>query len=137
MHLNFITLAIFSPKGFALSHRVIGNNLVCGVENILRTAVVLFKTDNLCALEGIFKGKDIFNRSSSEFIDTLVIVADNADIAVFFGEHTDKLVLHLVGVLILVNHYVLKLILIIFKHLGALFKKQYGITEHIVKIHCV
>ena len=43
----------------------------------------------------------------------------------------------MVGVLILVHHYVPKLVLIEAEHIGVLFKKPDGVTNYVVKIHGV
>ena len=40
-------------------------------------------------------------------------------------------------VLILVNNYVLKLMLILFQNIVILLKKSDGVKNHIIKIHCV
>ena len=137
MHLNFIANGIFSPQSFALTHCVVRNNTVCRIKNILCTAVILLKSYHLSAFKGVFKRKDIFNCSTSEFVNTLVVITYNADVAVFCGEHTYKFILHLVCILILINHYVFKLILIKFEYIGTFLKKLHSLAEHIVKVHCI
>ena len=98
---------------------------------------ILFKANHLCVLKCIFKRKNIFDCSTTEFVDTLVIITDNADVSVFACKQAYKLILHLVSILILIDHDVLELISVIVKYIGCCFKKLYGIAKHIVKIHCV
>ena len=137
MYRDVVALRVLCPERFALSQIVVGNDCVGGVQNILCAAVVLFETDDLGALEGVFKGEDIFNGSAAEFVDALVVVADYTDIAVLLGEHRNKLILHLVGVLILVDHDIFELVLIKAENLRLLTEQLYRVAEKVVKIHRV
>ena len=58
-----------------------GNNLVGGGENGIGGAVVLFEADDLCILELGFKGKNIADVRSCEFIDTLIVIPHHAQLA--------------------------------------------------------
>ena len=46
-----------------------------------RAAVILLKAYHAAALVLILEGKDIFYRRAAEFINTLVVITDNADIS--------------------------------------------------------
>ena len=85
MYIDFLTLWVLRPERLALADRVVGNNSVGGVEDILCAAVVLLKSDNPRSAEGLFKGKNVLDRSAAELVDTLVVVADYADIAVLLS----------------------------------------------------
>ena len=134
---DFLAALVLCPEGLALTSGVVLDNLVRRVEDGFCAAVILFKTDYLCVFEALLERENILNRSSTEFIDTLVVVSDYADILRLFSEHRNKLVLHLVGILVLVNHNVFKKVLIVFQHIGAGLEQLDGIAEHIVKIHSV
>ena len=69
------------PELLALSADIVANDGVCSLEDMRRAAVVLLKTDDAAALVLILEREDIFDSCATEFIDALVIVADNADIA--------------------------------------------------------
>ena len=69
------------PKLLALSADIVSDDGVCGLKDMRRAAVVLLKADDTAVLVLVLKREDILYRCTTEFIDTLVIIADNADIA--------------------------------------------------------
>ena len=46
--LYLIPCTFLSPKSLALSADVVENNLIGGIENIARRAIIFFQADNLC-----------------------------------------------------------------------------------------
>ena len=57
----------------------------------------------------------------------LVIITDNADIAVFACKLAYKLILHLVSILILIDHDVLELLLVGMKDMRVILKQLDGL----------
>ena len=118
---------------------IICDNGVCGVEDILVRAIVFgkLKLNNFYALffVPLLKTQNIFYRSPSKAVNALVIVAYNANIMIAACKKICKHILCIRSVLILVNDNVLKLHLIIFKHIFIFLKQLNGIKNHIVKIH--
>ena len=96
--------AVLRPQRFAFSLGVMRNDGVRSVQNILRRAIILLQTNDRRILKRIFKAQNVFDRRTAEFVDALVVVADHAEVAAFFGQHAHKCVLRMVCVLILVNH---------------------------------
>ena len=137
VQLDLLALGILRPERLALADGVVGDDLVGGAENGFGRAVVLLQADDLRTLEGVFKGQNILYRRAAEFVNTLVVIADNADVAVLFGEHAHKLILHAVGVLVLVHHDVFELVLIVAEDLGILAEQLHRLAEQIVKVHGV
>ena len=70
-------------------------------------------------------------------IDTLVIIAHYAHIAMLTGQRTHQLKLGRVGILIFINHHVTITRPALFKRLGMFLKKAQGQHQEIIKIHGV
>ena len=114
-----------------------GNDRVRGVQDCLRRAVVLLEPDDARALELLFKGKNVLDRCAAEFVDGLVIVADDADIFVAPGQQRRQAVLQLVRVLIFVDHDVVEFLLVIGAHILIGFQQLHGFEDDIVKVQRV
>ena len=85
----------------------------------------------------VLKAQYVFYCGSPETVYTLVIIADNADIVFSGRKKTNKDVLSMVGVLILIDHDIPELVCVILKHIVVIFKKLNRLYNHIVKIHRV
>ena len=131
---NFASVSVGSPKVFAFSLGIVGNNFVCGRKYILRGAIVLFQPYHLCPGELSFERKDIFYGSSAEFINGLIIITHNAKVFILCGQKRHKHILHMVCILIFVHHDILPAVLIIFQHFRVGFKKPYRFAKQVVKI---
>ena len=132
---DLCALSVVRPEAFALSLLVIRDNGVGGVEYGLRRAVILLKADHSCVLILLFKAQYIFNRRAAEAVYALIVVADDADIFVPRCEQSREHILGVVRVLILIHHYVLEAVLIIFAGLRARSEQFYRIDDQVVKIH--
>ena len=107
------------------------------VQDRLRRAVVLLEPDHACALELLFKREDVLDRRTAEFVDRLIVVADDADIFVSAREQRRQLVLQLVRVLILVDHDVVELLLVIGPHVLEGLEQLDGLEDDVVKVERV
>ena len=79
-------------------------------------AVVLLQADGTGACILLFKVEDIINIRAAETVDTLVIVAHHADVAVAARQQRSQAVLEMVGILILVDQHIAELAAIVFPH---------------------
>ena len=136
-NLDFVALSVLRPKIFFLLVGVVLDNGIGGVENIARRAVVLLETDGEGVLILLLKGENVLNGGASEAIDTLIVVAHHADVAVRRGKQLYEHILGVVRVLILVHHYVFEFMLIKGQHIGALLEKPHRPHDYVVKIHGV
>ena len=84
---------------------------------MLGGAVILLQTDRAGAAVVLFKVEDIGDVRATETIDTLVIVADNADVLMPRRKQTRQLILQTVGVLILVDKDIAETLLIVLAHI--------------------
>ncbi len=66
---------------------------------------------------------------------TLIGVADDADVLVAAGEHEDHLVLGLVRVLVLVDQDVLEPLAVVLEHVAVLAEQHDGLHQQVVEVH--
>ena len=123
------------PEGFPLAPHVVGDDMVRGVQDVTRAAVVLLEPDRAGVLVLLFKIQDILDRRTAEFIDALVIVADHADVPPAAREQRRETVLEVVRILIFVDKHILEFALPVFAHVLKVREELDGVEDDIVKIH--
>ena len=104
-----------------------------GIENVLTRAVVLFELNNFCFGIIALKIEYILKVSAPPGVNSLPIITDHTDIAIFSSKHFNQLILGVICILILVDQNVWKLILPLFKELFV-FKQLNGLHNNVVKI---
>ena len=67
--LHLLSLFILCPECFCLSSLVVGNNCVCGIQNVPRRAIILFQFDNLGVRKDLFKVQNILYICTTEFVN--------------------------------------------------------------------
>ena len=73
------------PQFLAFAFRVVSDDRIGCVQNMPGGTVILLQAYTAAALIPFFKREDIFDGSPSEFVDTLIIITDDADVFVFSG----------------------------------------------------
>ena len=106
-------------------------------EDVAGRAVVLLQLDDLRAGEVLLEVEDVGDVRAAPLVDALVIVADDADVAVLFGQRPDELVLDMVGVLVLVDHDVAESPLILIEHGLVALKEADRVEQQVVEVHRV
>ena len=81
--------------------------------------------------------ENVFNRRAAEFIDALVVVADDADVFIPAGEQRGETVLQRIRVLILVDEHVMELPLIERAHIVKPFQQFHRFQNDVVKVQRV
>ena len=112
--------AAVAPEVLRLTARVVGDDRVRGVKDVLGGAVVLIEHDDRGVREGLLELEDVADVCAAKAIDGLVAVADHGDVVVLLAEEQHDLVLGAVGVLVLVDKDVLEATLVVLEHLGLL-----------------
>ena len=102
--LNERPLSLAGPKGLVLAQWVVSDHGIGCLENGVIGAVILFQLDDSNSGKVILEVKQIGNLGSPPTVDTLIIIADNADILMFACQSLEQLKLLAVGVLIFVHH---------------------------------
>ena len=134
MQTDFRTVTVVGPQFLALAADVVADNLVCGIQNVAGRAVILFQTDGFRVLELLFKLQNIRDRCTAELVDTLVVIADHADVLIITCQQAGEHILRVVGILILVHENIAELALIVFQHLGVVLQQQHGFHDNVVEI---
>ena len=132
---DLFAVSALGPKGLALAAHIVFDNAVGGVQNICGRAIVLLKSDRFGAAEYLLKIQDVFNRSAAEFIDGLVIIADNADIVCAARKQPHQMELGHTGVLILIHNDIAEAVLVVFPRLGIVLQQPDSVEDQIIKIH--
>ena len=125
------------PEGLALAARVILNDRIRRVEDVLRRAVVLLQADRAAALVLLFKIQDVCDIRTAELVDALVIVADDADVSLLPHELLHQKVLQPVRVLILVDEHIAELAAVVVAHLALLLQQSDRVEDDVVKVERV
>ena len=136
IELDRLASVAVGPEFLALSALVVADHGICCVEDLSCAAIVLLKPDHTAVFVFIFERKNVFNRCAAEFVNALVVVADNADIAVAAGDKRGEQVLQMVRVLILVNENILEAALPIKARLFIFTQQLDREEQEIVKVHC-
>ena len=132
---DLFAIPALGPEGLALAAHIVFDNAVGGVQNIRGGAIVLLKPDRFGATEHLLKIQDIFDRSAAEFIDGLVVIADNADIVGAACEQPHQMELSHTGILILIHNDIAEAVLVVFPRLGIVLQQADSVENQVVKIH--
>ena len=125
------------PKGLAFALLVVGDDGIGGVQDVLSGAVVLLPAHPLGPGEVLLEMQNVLDGGPPELVDALVVVAHHAQVAAALGQQTDKPVLGVVGVLVLVHHQVAETVLVVLQHVGAGLEQAHGVDDEVVKVHGV
>ena len=132
---NFRTIAVGSPQIFRLASAVIVDNGIGGIQNNLRTTVVLLQLHQLGIGIILLKIKDILDISTAPAVNALVGIAYYADVSVACSQQFRQQVLRMVGVLIFVNHQIIKLALVFFSYRRIFLQQTQRQQQQIVKVY--
>ena len=102
----------FGPEFFWLAAKVLGNDCVGSIKNVLGAAIVLFKNDNAHFIKGIFKLADVTEVGATECINRLIGVAHYAYVVMTGRQAEHDFILRNIRVLIFVNQDVLETVLV-------------------------
>ncbi len=132
---GLLALAALAPEVFYVAPSILLDDGVCQVEDAHGAAVVLFQADGLHVRVVLFKLEDVAHGGASEAVDGLVVIAHHAEVVMLRDDEADDLKLHHVGILILVDHHVLKPLAVFGAHFGVALEELGGVIEDVVKIH--
>ena len=132
---DLLTCPLIAPELLVMAVAIVTNNRIGCLKNISGGTVVLLKLDNRSVGIGLIKVKNILNRCATEFINRLIVVANDHDIAIFVRKELSQNELRIVCVLILVYQNVSELILINFTNLAVVCKKLNRLHNNVVKVN--
>ncbi len=127
------TLAI-GPQRLLLAVAVVADDRRGRVENHLRRAIVAFEAHDDRLREVGFEVEDVAKVGAAPFVDRLVRIADDGEIAVSAGDLLDQQVLGPVRVLVFVDHDELELPRVALAHGRRAVEELDGFQEQIVEV---
>ena len=133
--LYLVAVVLIRPQLLALAPLIVADNGVGSIQYVAGAAVILLKADGAALLILALERENILYRRAAEFIDALVIVADDADIAEAAREQRREQVLQAVRILILVDEDVSETALPVCTRVLVLLKELNGEEYQIVKVH--
>ena len=108
---------------------------VGGLDDGASGAVVLLQLIGLRCGVVVAERENILDLRTAERVDTLRIVTHDAHPTVQLREATDDDVLGEVGILILIHQDVVKQLLILAQHIGAVPEQDVGLQQQVVEVH--
>jgi hypothetical protein len=106
------------PELLALAANIVGDDRAGGFKNDLSGAIVLLEADDAGVGKIFLEFEDVADVGAAPGIDALILVAHRADVFVLAGQKLHELVLRAVGVLVLVDQYILIATLVALADLG-------------------
>ena len=113
------------------------NQTVCGIDNSLGRAVVLFQLEKFGIIEMASEIQDIINISTTETIDTLRIITHRTDTLLFLTKLHHDIHLNLIGILILIHKNEIKAVSIFPSDILMITEQLEGKGKQIIKVHSV
>ena len=114
---------------------VLFNQAVRSMHDKLRRPVVLLQFKQPGTLILFLEIQNIVNISPSETIDALGIVTHHTDSSMFMCQQQDNLLLGIVGVLILIDQYILETLDIFLPDILMVTQQDKGLDKQIVEVH--
>ena len=108
--------------------------MIGGIEDDLGRSIVLLQLDDLGVRVVLFKRQDVAHVRTAEHVDALIVIADDAQVAVLAGEVPHHQVLGPVRVLVLVDHDVLESLLIFLEHVRVAIEQPDRPHQEIVEV---
>ena len=128
-------VALLGPELLAATADVVLDDRVGRVEDGVGGAVVLLELDDLGLREMLLHVEQVGDLRAAPAVDALVVIADDAEVAMLAGEGLDELELRGIGVLVFIHHHVTVFGAAGLQRLGMLFEEPEREQDQIVEIH--
>ena len=138
-HLHLLALGIVAPgmQRLAEPALVMGDQPGGGAEDRGGGAVIRLQPDDFGAGEVVLEAEDVLDLGAAPGIDALIVVADAADVFLLLRQQAQPVILHLIGVLVLVDQDIAEAAVILRQHLRVGPEQPVGEQEQIAEIHGV
>ena len=110
---------------------------VGGIQNVLCGAVILLQTDGPGPGVLLFKAEDVLDIGAPETVNALVVVTHHADVLPSSGQKVGQHILHVVGILVLVDKDVAELIPVVLQGLAVRLQQLHCVKDDVVKVQGV
>ena len=128
---------VLGPELLVLARRVARYDGVGGVEDELGRAVVLLELDDGGLRPVALEVEDVAQVRAAPRVDRLVVVADDAQVAVACRQRPHPQVLGAVRVLVFVDVQVAPLLLVLGEDVGRLLEQPDGLEQEVVEVERV
>ena len=125
------------PQRLLLAAGVVRDHLIGRVQNIAGGTVVLLQLDHRTAAVILFEFQNVSKIRAAPAVNRLVVVAHDAHVLLVARQRSDKHVLELVRILILVHHDIGKLPAVHLQHRRMLGQKLQRLQNQIVEVQRV
>ena len=132
--LDHISIFVLCPECLIFSSLIVPDHGIGCIQDIAGRAVILFQLDHLGIIKYMFKIQDVLNIRTTEFVNGLVVVSDNAQVTVLGCQQMDQFELYCIRILILVYHDITETLLIIFQYIFLCLEKLHRLKQQIIKI---
>ncbi|MCY1537236.1 hypothetical protein D9M68_727250 [compost metagenome] len=135
---QFYLLAYFiiCPQIFRDLVLVITDNFIGYIQDALCTTVVLLQLDHFYIVIVVLKLEDVLNCRTAEGVDTLCIITHHTDIFRYRSQHFYNFILCGIGILVLIDHYILELVLVFSQYFRLCFQQFVHFKQQVIKVHC-
>ncbi len=101
---DFCAIAFVGPELFAAAAEIVFDDRVRRAKNRVGGAIILLELDDFDFGKMFFHVEQVGNFRAAPAVNALVVIADDAEIAMFLREQVDEFELRGVGVLVFVDH---------------------------------
>ena len=129
-----VAFRVLCPECLRFTGCIVCDHFVGCTQDVLGGTVILFQTDYFCIREHVLKSENVSDICTTELVDRLVIITDNAEILIFRSQQTYKFELCSVGVLILIYHNIFEAFLIVLKNISAVLEKFHCLYDQIIEV---
>jgi hypothetical protein len=130
-------VGVFGPQGLALAPDVARHHFPGRFEDPAGGTVVLLQADGRTAGVIPLESENVADFRPPPAVDGLVVVADNAEVAVPRGEQVDQPVLDLIGVLELVHQDVEEALAVFFENWRMFLKEANRVKKQVAEVEGV
>ena len=125
----------FGAEVFTEAFGVVGDQLIGGIEDVAKAAVVALQFDDLLHAELALEVEHVADLRTTKGVNALVVVAHRHHRSILARKHFEPGVLQLVGVLELVHQHMLETVLVVFSQRLVVTHQLIGAQHQLGKIH--
>ena len=106
-------------------------------QDVRARTVILLELDDFGTGKILLEFEDVADVGAPPLIDALVVVPDDAEVAVDGSQHVYELVLQHIRILILVDHQIAEALLVLSQNVRVTFEQLHGPQNQVVEVHRV
>ena len=132
---DLLALPVIGKQYFLDLSFVVLDYFIGHMKYALGTAVILFQLHHFHFIVVLLELQDVFNRGTTEGVDTLCIIPHHAYIFMHGPQEFDHFILSGVGILVLIDEDVFEFVLVLGKTLRYILQQFIKFKQEVIKIH--